>query len=684
MGKLQENPAVKLLAAAAFLILTFFAASAGFRVLAVLPYMDTDNWQETSQFSNLLHLRQEELAAGTAWTMALSDGELTYVERQQTEENLTLLFGKMDPSATWFRFRILSADGAEVLASNLDEGEALNEAVSAVHYASFQPGQYYVDQELDYRTTHPEYDARTAALDNPVRVELTSAAHTQLIIECGVPAVIPAGSPVEDEFSRLAAHFEQGQRNFSQCANSCLLFSALACACLLFLLWGSGHRAGFPGIVLTWQEQVFFEFYLAAMASLSLFAVYGTVELGSYLLNTAYYQEPLNSSLPATANSLASAFVLLLTLAVALTLRTLTVRLKAGAMARTTFLCRVFLWFFNTVRELLHAIPFLWRGIVLFVLYCILNAVLFERGRYDGWSALGWWVVNGAALLLLCRWAVGFHHLRKGGQAIASGNLSYQIDTRRMAHDLKQHAQDLNNISQGLAGAVEEQMKSERFKAELITNVSHDLKTPLTSIINYVNLLKTTEQTDPKAAEYIEVLDRKSQRLKQLTEDLVEASKASTGVLSVSREKIGMAQLLEQALGEWAEKLEARNLMVVRIVPAGETWVYADGRHLWRVMDNLLSNCAKYAMEGTRIYLELNRGKGQVSLSVKNISREPLNVPPEQLMERFVRGEESRTTDGSGLGLSIARSLTELQGGEFSLTVDGDLFKAIVSLPQAN
>ena len=124
--------------------------------------------------------------------------------------------------------------------------------------------------------------------------------------------------------------------------------------------------------------------------------------------------------------------------------------------------------------------------------------------------------------------------------------------------------------------------------------------------------------------------------------------------------------------------------MVVRIVPAGETWVYADGRHLWRVMDNLLSNCAKYAMEGTRIYLELNRGRGQVSLSVKNISREPLNIPPEQLMERFVRGEESRTTDGSGLGLSIARSLTELQGGEFSLTVDGDLFKATVSLPQAN
>ena len=253
-----------------------------------------------------------------------------------------------------------------------------------------------------------------------------------------------------------------------------------------------------------------------------------------------------------------------------------------------------------------------------------------------------------------------------------------------MPYDLRLQAEDLNNISAGLSAAVDEKMKSERFKAELITNVSHDLKTPLTSIINYVNLLKSTDQTDPKAAEYIEVLDRKSQRLKKLTEDLVEASKASTGVLSVAREKIGMAQLIDQAAAEWEERLTQQRLTLVTTLPEGETWVYADGRHLWRVIDNLLSNCAKYAMEGTRVYLDLERGKGQVVLSVKNISREPLNVPAERLMERFVRGEESRSTEGSGLGLSIARSLTELQGGAFDLAVDGDLFKAIVTLPQAN
>ena len=226
-------------------------------------------------------------------------------------------------------------------------------------------------------------------------------------------------------------------------------------------------------------------------------------------------------------------------------------------------------------------------------------------------------------------------------------------------------------------------MRSERFKAELITNVSHDLKTPLTSIINYVDLLKKEQIENPRAAEYIDVLDRKSQRLKKLTEDLVEASKASTGNLAVMRERISLTQLADQALAEYEERLSGQNLRVIRTFPEEEVWVEADGRHLWRVVDNLLSNCAKYALEGTRIYVEVSRGQTQAFLSVKNISREPLNVPPETLVERFVRGDESRTTEGSGLGLSIAQSLTELQKGTFRLTIDGDLFKAEIALPLA-
>ncbi|MEG2119681.1 MAG: sensor histidine kinase, partial [Pseudoflavonifractor sp.] len=206
---------------------------------------------------------------------------------------------------------------------------------------------------------------------------------------------------------------------------------------------------------------------------------------------------------------------------------------------------------------------------------------------------------------------------------------------------------------------------------------------PLTSIINYVDLLKKVPLDNPTADEYIEVLDRKSQRLKKLTEDLVEASKASTGALTVNRERLGMTQLVGQALGEYEEKFSAKNLEVISNLPPDDLYVQADGRHLWRVIDNLFSNCAKYAMEGTRLYLDVNRWDGSVNFSVKNISKQALNVPPEQLIERFVRGEEARSTEGSGLGLSIARSLTELQGGTFRLAIDGDLFKATISFPEA-
>jgi signal transduction histidine kinase len=252
-----------------------------------------------------------------------------------------------------------------------------------------------------------------------------------------------------------------------------------------------------------------------------------------------------------------------------------------------------------------------------------------------------------------------------------------------MPYDLKQVADQLNNLSEGIHKAVEKQMQSERFKAELITNVSHDLKTPLTSIINYIDLLKQTHIDDPKALEYLEVLDRKSQRLKKLTEDLVEASKASTGTLKVEKTSLDFGQLVAQALGEYDEKLRSAKLTPVYHQPENPLMVLADGRHLWRVLDNLLNNCVKYAMPGTRVYLSLRQGTSFVTLEMKNISSEPLNLTAEELMERFVRGDSSRTTEGSGLGLNIAQNLVSLQGGHFALSVDGDLFKAIVTIPVA-
>ena len=224
-------------------------------------------------------------------------------------------------------------------------------------------------------------------------------------------------------------------------------------------------------------------------------------------------------------------------------------------------------------------------------------------------------------------------------------------------------------------------MKSERLKTELITNVSHDIKTPLTSIVNYVDLLKK-EDLPEQAAEYVTVLDRQSGRLKKLTEDLVEASKASTGNIPVALQPIVVNEIIHQAVGDYDQRLTAGKIEVIINTFEGSLSAMADGRLLWRVLDNLLSNVCKYAMPGSRLYIDLTTQGSRVALSMKNISRDALNVSADELMERFVRGDESRTTEGSGLGLSIVRSLTEVQGGSFRLSIDGDLFKASVSFPE--
>jgi signal transduction histidine kinase len=265
------------------------------------------------------------------------------------------------------------------------------------------------------------------------------------------------------------------------------------------------------------------------------------------------------------------------------------------------------------------------------------------------------------------------------GSALAAGDLDAQLDTEKMYFDVKRHGEDLNAIGVGMNKAVEQRLKSERLKTELITNVSHDIKTPLTSIVNYVDLLKK-EELPPAAQEYLQVLDRQSHRLKKLTEDLVEASKASTGNMTVSLEPIVVNEIIHQAVGDYDEKLAAGKLEVIVNTYEGNLMALADGRLLWRVLDNLLSNVCKYAMAGTRVYVDLAARDGRVYLSMKNISRDPLNVSAEELMERFVRGDASRHTEGSGLGLNIARSLMDLMGGGFELYVDGDLFKAELSL----
>lgn len=264
---------------------------------------------------------------------------------------------------------------------------------------------------------------------------------------------------------------------------------------------------------------------------------------------------------------------------------------------------------------------------------------------------------------------------------ISGGNTGFHMDVSHLTGKEKAMGEHINNIGTGLEAALKEQVKSERLKTDLITNVSHDIKTPLTSIINYVDLIKREHIQDPKVQGYLDVLEQKSQRLKTLTEDLVEASKASSGNLKLDIHDIDMVELVQQTNGEFEEKFSLRHLELVSNLPGTTAVIRADGRRLWRVLENLYNNTYKYAMENSRVYVDVAQTGSRVRFTMKNVSENPLNISPDELTERFVRGDVARSTEGSGLGLSIAKSLTQLQGGEFAITIDGDLFKVQVSFP---
>lgn len=262
---------------------------------------------------------------------------------------------------------------------------------------------------------------------------------------------------------------------------------------------------------------------------------------------------------------------------------------------------------------------------------------------------------------------------------ISKGDTSYKVEIDDFGGKEKDLAEHINHISRGLETALQEKVRSERLKADLITNVSHDIKTPLTSIINYVDLIKREHIKDPKIQGYLDVLEQKAQRLKTLTEDLVEASKASSGNLKLDMASIDFVELIWQTNGEFEEKFAVRHLELVPNLPDESIVIQADGRHLWRVLENLYNNAFKYAMERSRVYVDIVKEEERVVFTIKNISENPLNIHPDELTERFVRGDVARTTEGSGLGLSIAKSLTELQDGEFEIYIDGDLFKVQIA-----
>ena len=328
------------------------------------------------------------------------------------------------------------------------------------------------------------------------------------------------------------------------------------------------------------------------------------------------------------------------------------------------------------------ALPLIWKTVAILAAVTVIEFFTIFFTYYETDILLIWWFIGKIIISVVIIYvAIMLHRLKAGGRKIADGDLGYKINTDPLILDLKEHGEDLNRIGEGMNNAVEERLRSERMKTELITNVSHDIKTPLTSIINYSDLISREECDNENIREYARVLHNQSERMKRLIEDLVEASKASSGNIEIVLGKCDAGVMISQMSGEYEQRLAEAGLELVCTAPETEIFIMADGRRIWRVFDNLMGNARKYALRGTRVYVSLEAVGDDAVFTFKNISREPLALDASELTERFVRGDKSRNTEGNGLGLSIAKSLIELQGGKFNITVDGDLFKVTLTFP---
>lgn len=442
-----------------------------------------------------------------------------------------------------------------------------------------------------------------------------------------------------------------------------VLFAALALFFFCFLMASAGHWARHEGIHLTWLDKIPADVWLIVLLC--------TFFIGWEAFYYGWGRVFFCAALVPLALLFLCAFA---------------AQCKAGTVLRSALIARIARFLWRIVRSLFlglwriaRNLPLLWKTALVMagVFFLEMLFVLAGYGSVDGIFV----IMKAVELLAALYIALNLRALQKGGEKLARGDFSSPIDTKYLIGDFKRYGQELNDVQSGLEQAVQEQMKAEHLKTELITNVSHDIKTPLTSIVNYVDLLKKEDIPSPEAREYIAVLDRQSHRLKKLTEDLVEASKASSGVLNVDLQPTDVNVLFSQIEGEYQERLAACQLTLVTQPPAPGTVIRADSRLLSRVMDNLVSNICKYALPSTRVYVVSTLSREAVTISFKNVSRDELNISPDELMERFVRGDASRHTEGSGLGLSIARSLVQLQGGRFDLAIDADLFRADITFP---
>lgn len=474
----------------------------------------------------------------------------------------------------------------------------------------------------------------------------------------------------QDNLYQEKTEYEKIQPWYRIACISAIISMALAFVLFIYLTFVSGHKDSTETISLCWFDKIKTEiaslimFFVALLEILIVQGARGDYEFGLW-----------NNIIVGIAAFIANLSFLAGYFSLVRRIKAETLWTNSVLYRISSFLLRVFRNRKNTTRIL-----------ILYSSYVLTNAVWVGLGIvYNNlWIGFGVpMVISIISGVYIVKDAMERHEIINGVSKIVDGDLDYKIDTVNLHQDNYALAQSINNIGAGLRFAVEESTRNERMKTELITNVSHDIKTPLTSIINYVGLIKREKIDNERIQSYVEVLENKAQRLKHLTEDLVEASKISSGNIELQIGRINLVELIYQTAGEFDEKFDAKNLNIVLNIPKEPVVVMADGRRVWRVIENLYNNVAKYALSGTRVYADLVVKDEKAIFSLKNISENQLNFDATELTERFIRGDVSRSTEGSGLGLSIAKNLTELQGGEFEIYLDGDLFRVTVTLPMA-
>jgi len=486
-----------------------------------------------------------------------------------------------------------------------------------------------------------------------------------------------------NEFNKYAPFLGQ----YLACAIVCAVIYLLLLVLLTMREGAAGRKENGEIIIRLHREDCIPTEIMLAAACVTGWGIYW---LAAAVINAAWY-----SAQSETVVALGAVVVLAVSLLFSFFYYSFVRRIKAGALWRDSIIRRLGKLILKWIRYAYghwDLVLRVWVPFGAFVLLHLIVILVISTGTVRSKSGISLAVLfllaaDGLIGVMLFRSARARQRILEGIRKISEGDTEYKVDEKGMQGDNLVMARAVNSIGDSVKNAVETSMKDERLKADLITNVSHDIKTPLTSIINYVDLIKRQNVQDPQIKEYIQVLDAKSQRLKQLTDDLVEASKISSGNIVLQWEKIDLVELLHQTIGEFSEKFGERRLYPVLNSPADHICILADSRRIWRVIENLFNNIFKYALEGTRVYIDLEfredaeNQKRWVGLSVKNISAKPLKMNPNELTERFIRGDESRTTEGSGLGLSIAKNLVEIQKGEFEIVMDGDLFKVNLYFP---